>query len=549
MKFSCSQTRRLWLIKIILTLTIIFIGILPILAQTPEKAAIILDGRSIFTVSQSGEFSAQQRAEEANRILQEIINNAEEPIKVEIDKSREIPVILVDGGHLLSVTSNDTPRGRNVIEQAANWQQLLETAIDKALYQRTPQYLIRTGLISVAILILTFFLNRKMTRLWHHQLETWVKQKQETEDNNITEQPSTQIPTQSPARLQEATSQVVLIVIKGIIWFLVLIYISRSFPQTRQLSFNAIEVIANSLVTELFSLGNNRYSFLDIFLLIAMLVALFIIAKTIARILKSRFLSLTGLSRAAQDTIILITNYIFVFIGIIVILQLWGLDISSLTVFAGVLGVGVGFGIQGIAKEFISGLILIFERPIQVGDFVDVGGLMGTVERISVRSTEIRTIDEIAVILPNSRFLESEVINWSHGSPISRLKIPVGVAYGSDLTIVRNALLDAAEEHNEVLNHPAPRVFFIGFGESALNFQLLVWIPKPYKQFQIKSDLYFIIDSIFRKREIEIPFPQRDLHLRSSQLSVPISPELIQSLTQLSQGLSQWLQQENRQDK
>ena len=175
-------------------------------------------------------------------------------------------------------------------------------------------------------------------------------------------------------------------------------------------------------------------------------------------------------------------------------MQLWGLDISSLAVFAGVLGVGIGLGIQGIAKEFVSALVLIFERPIQVGDFVEVGELVGTVERISVRSTEISTVDQVSVILPNSNFLESEVINWSHGSPVSRLKVPLGVAYGSNLTNVRGALLDAAHEHPDVLSAPPPNVFFMEFGDSSLDFNLLVWICEPRKQFQIKSDLYFQIE-------------------------------------------------------
>jgi len=203
--------------------------------------------------------------------------------------------------------------------------------------------------------------------------------------------------------------------------------------------------------------------------------------------------------------------------------------------------VGIGLGLQGIAREFLSGLVLIFERPIQVGDFVEVDELMGTVERISVRSTEIRTLDDVSIIIPNSRFLEANVINWNHHSSVSRLRIPVGVAYGADTEAVRQVLLNAAKGHPDVVSTPAPKVFFLEFGESSLRFNLLVWIREPRKQFQIRSDLYFKIEALLRDRKIEIPFPQRDLHVRSGNLPITLSPELVSSLAQLSTNLAGWL--------
>ena len=253
---------------------------------------------------------------------------------------------------------------------------------------------------------------------------------------------------------------VLLTIIRGIIWIVAFVYISRLFPQTRRWSDLILEILQISLITDVFPLGNQKYSVLDFFILIGLLVGLVTLTRMVSRVLKSKLLTATGLSRAVQDTTALIFNYTFIFLGTIVVLQVWGLDLSSLTVFASVLGVGVGLGLQGIAKEFVSGLVLIFERPIQVGDFVEVAGLMGTVERISVRSTEIRTLDQVSVILPNSRFLDSEVINWSHSSPISRLKIPVGVAYGSNLEIVRNLLIKVAKNHQDILSMPSPQVFF-----------------------------------------------------------------------------------------
>jgi small-conductance mechanosensitive channel len=165
-----------------------------------------------------------------------------------------------------------------------------------------------------------------------------------------------------------------------------------------------------------------------------------------------------------------------------------------------------------------------------VGDFVEVGDLQGTVRRVSLRSTEVVTLDRISIIVPNSEFLESRVVNWSHGSPVSRLQIPVGVAYGSDCTAVRKALIDACDDYQGILAKPTPRVFFSGFGDSSLNFTLLVWINQPMRQYDIRSDLNFRIEALLRLRGITIPFPQRDLHFKNDSLQLSLSPELASAL-------------------
>jgi small-conductance mechanosensitive channel len=339
--------------------------------------------------------------------------------------------------------------------------------------------------------------------------------------------------------------RIILAAIRAAVFLFTTLYITDLFPQTRELSRKITDTIVGSLVSELIPLGNSSYSVLDLFILIGLFTGVLILARTAKKVLRSRVLRLTGLNRSSQETVAQIATYAIIFLGTIVVLQLWGLDLSSLTIFASVLGVGIGLGLQGIAKEFISGLVLIFERPIKVGDFVNVGELMGTVERISVRSTEIRTLDEVSIIVPNSRFLEEEVVNWTHHSSVSRLKVPVTVAYGSDLTAVRGALIDAAKEHPDVLAEPAPRVFFKGFGDSSLNFDLLIWTAEPQKQFRLKSDLYFRIEAILRHRNIEIPFPQQDLHVRSGSLPLEISPQLVESLAQLSNGLTKWLERQS----
>ncbi|NES71936.1 MAG: mechanosensitive ion channel, partial [Okeania sp. SIO2D1] len=150
--------------------------------------------------------------------------------------------------------------------------------------------------------------------------------------------------------------------------------------------------------------------------------------------------------------------------------------------------------------------------------FIQVGNLEGIVKRIGLRSTYITTLDKISLIVPNSRFLENEVLNWSHNNPVSRVKVPIGVAYGSEIKLVRKAILEVAKSHPEVLLNPSPQLWFQEFGDSSLNFDLLVWIREPQKKHKLKSELNYRIEVSLRKYGIEIPFPQRDLHLKSPEI-------------------------------
>ncbi|MEC4987018.1 MAG: mechanosensitive ion channel, partial [Oscillatoria sp. PMC 1076.18] len=518
----------------------------PILAQDIQEtptAPIVVDGKTLFEVEQA-KFSADKRARDANIILEEIVKNSKTPAKVEIDTSQSLPVITVNNEHLLTVTAKDSPDERSVLQQAEIWQRELEDAIAEAQYRRTTGYLFEAGLLSAACAIVAIALSWGVGWFWKRKLKPWLDRLL------IRTNPEAEATTQR--RNIEVIAEIIITLIRAIIGIWSLIYISDLFIQTREISRKftnfigeAFFLIKNSITSQLIPLGDNAYSVLDLFILFGLITGLIYVSRIVKRVLRSRILRYTGLNRAAQETITIIANYAFIFIGTIVVLQVWGLDLSSLTVFAGVLGVGIGLGLQGVAKEFISGLVLIFDRPIQVGDFVEVGDLMGTVERISVRSTEIRTLDQISIILPNSRFLEQEVVNWNHHTAVSRLKLPIGVAYGSDLTIVRAALIDATRNYPELMDEPAPKVLFRGFGDSSLDFDLLVWIKEPQKQYQIKSDLYFRIETIFRNRGVEIPFPQQDLHVRSGSLPVEVSPELIASLSQLSTSLASWLQHQS----
>jgi len=226
--------------------------------------------------------------------------------------------------------------------------------------------------------------------------------------------------------------------------------------------------------------------------------------------LTQRFRISSGLAYAIKRTI----HYLIVFLGVLLAFQCVGLNLSSFAILFGFLSVGIGFGLQNITANFIAGLVLLIERPISVGDFVKVGDQVGTVIHISMRSTLIRTMDNVSMIVPNSEFTSNLVTNWSHGDTRIRIHCPIGVAYGSDVPRVQEVLLRVADGHLEVLKEPNPEVRFLAFGDSSLDFDLLVWIDKPEKQFLIHSQINYAIDAAFREAKIQIPFPQRDLHLR-----------------------------------
>src|SRR6266516_5364247 len=262
-------------------------------------------------------------------------------------------------------------------------------------------------------------------------------------------------------------------------------------------------------------------SLLQIFLLIGLLIAVFWLSSRTKRFLFTRFLVRSGLDRALQHAIAQIVGYAVLIIGIVVVLDNAGIHLGALTVFAGAVGVGVGFGLKNIASNFISGLLILAERPITIGDRIEVAGITGQVKQIRARSTVIMTNDGIAMIVPNEKFIDSPVTNWTYSDPRVRFRMPVGVAYGSDVNKVREALLAAASENANTLKDPAPSVFLEKFGENSIDFELVVWSSEmSYRPRRYRSDLNFAIERKLREASIEIPNPQRDLHIRSGVLKV-----------------------------
>lgn len=208
-------------------------------------------------------------------------------------------------------------------------------------------------------------------------------------------------------------------------------------------------------------------------------------------------------------------HYAILAIGIFLALDNLGISLTALAAVGAILGVGIGFGLQNIAQNFVSGLILLFERPVKKGDFVEVGNTRGTVREIHARATVITTLDNVDILVPNGKFITESVVNSTFQNRMVRVAVRVGVAYGSDTARVKEVLEGVAAAHTAVLADPPPLVRFDDFGESSLDFTLLVWLDAPRAEPVIASDLRFAIDRAFRDAGIEIPFPQRDLHLRS----------------------------------
>ncbi len=302
------------------------------------------------------------------------------------------------------------------------------------------------------------------------------------------------------------------------VWLALVAFVSERIPALHGARDLSAGLLARSFRAPLFTLKDAPYTALDLLALPLLLLGVWLAVSALVRGLRAWLFTAAGLEEGLQETAAALLRYALCFLGALVVLQAWGVDVRSLAILGSVLGVGIGFGLQHVANNFASGLLLNLGREIRPGDFVHVGSFAGTVKRVGARNTWIQTHDEVAILLPNSRFLEGEVVNWSHGDPRSRVHVPVGVAYGSDPGRVRRALLDAARGHPAVLREPRPQVQLRRFGESSLDFELLVWTRDPRSQFTLVSDLNFRIEESLRRHGIKLPFPQRDVHLRSPAL-------------------------------
>ena len=270
------------------------------------------------------------------------------------------------------------------------------------------------------------------------------------------------------------------------------------------------------------SAGSLQFSMFSILSAVLTLLLTHALVGVWRHLLRTRFLSQSGMESGLQESIVTISAYALWGLGILVALTVFGLDSASLAVAFGAIGIGLGFGLQNIFSNFVSGLILLFERPIQVGDDVEIDGIWATVRKINVRATVVQTYDNASLIIPNAEFISKQVTNWSFQDRRVRRRIDVGVAYGSDIELVRDSLLEIAASADHVLEDPAPDVLFVDFGDSALIFRLRIWTDVD-NMLRVASAVRYAIDHIFRERGIEIAFPQRDIHIRS-QAPPPVGP-------------------------
>lgn len=279
---------------------------------------------------------------------------------------------------------------------------------------------------------------------------------------------------------------------------------------------NILEFFNDFMNMRLFSMGDSTLTLGLMLTLIFSIVLLFVFSEWIKKLLVNKILIKYSIGPGTRQSVATIVKYIIIIAGLFSILQTNGIDLSAFGILAGAVGVGIGFGLQNITNNFISGLIILFEQPIKVGDRIEVGDISGDVILISARATTIVTNDNISVIIPNSQFIDSQVINWSHNDSKIRFNFPVGVSYKENPEKIKKILVEVAQANKGVLKNPEPDVLFDEFGDSSLNFYLRVWssefINKPKV---LKSQLYYEIFRRFSEEGIEIPFPQRDLHIVS----------------------------------
>jgi small-conductance mechanosensitive channel len=251
---------------------------------------------------------------------------------------------------------------------------------------------------------------------------------------------------------------------------------------------------------------------------ILIVILILVITKTVIELIKRLFrkqAARKNIDVGKSHAILQLLRYILWITAIVACLDIIGINITIFLAGSAALLVGLGLGLQHVFQDFIAGIILLFEGSIKVGDIVEIEEqTVGRVKEIGLRTSKIETRNNIIMIIPNSKFITDNVINWSHIEKKSRFSVSVGVAYGSDVELVRDVLISCANEHNEVSKKPSAFVKFEDFGESSLDFELYFWTSNNFGVEIIKSDLRFMIDKKFREKGIQIPFPQRDLHIK-----------------------------------
>ena len=480
-------------------------------SASPEREAdIVLDGRKLFEISSSGNFGATQRAEKINSLLRTKLkqyDNSPQDLDITVAKQSEWMVIRVNGRHLLTVSENDLIPGMTAQEQAEIWQEQIELALERAFRERSParfKWNIKMMAIAFALVVGIQFglfgLKRYYSRQRLKSPQRWI-----------------------------SWAILAILGLQTLIWLIFVGYCAYLFPQTRTWQYYLWQYISDTFNAEIFDFGGEMaVSLRRIITVIFLGIGWWIFSGWFSQLLKLNILPLTGFESTLQSSIAFLTRYGLLFLGILLILNAGGIDFRSLTIIISALGVGIGFGLQSIAKDFVSGIILTLTRPIKIGELVEVGDDRGLVLHIGARTTEISHVDRHILTIPNSRFIEETIKNW-HRSGLTRVKVYVDVAYDSDRDLVYKALLAAAQVyHPDILKHPPPKAKFRNFGDRSLLFRVVVFIKDPFKEPKVRNHLQKHIDLNLRKYGIEIPFPQRDLNFNIPQLD-----ELVANLVKI----------------
>ncbi len=266
------------------------------------------------------------------------------------------------------------------------------------------------------------------------------------------------------------------------------------------------------LQRDLISIGNYHLTMLQIVVLVVIVAVTWIVSWGLKKVVVNRGID-SELERGRRLSVFKLLQYVLWVLAVLLGLESAGFHLTVLLAGSAALLVGVGLGLQEVFKDFVSGVILLFDGTIRVSDVIEVDGTVGRVREIRMRASELETREGIVLIIPNSRFITGNVVNWTHNHKLTRFSVVVGVAYGSDVEKVRDVLVNCAMQHDEVIRNPAPHVFFTDFADSQLTFTLMFYSRSVFRIEFIKSDIRFLIDKAFKKNQITIPFPQRDVHL------------------------------------
>lgn len=288
---------------------------------------------------------------------------------------------------------------------------------------------------------------------------------------------------------------------------------------------NLLDNLVSAMTSPLLDVGGSQITGLSLVLLAVTIALTFLVTRWVLAQLHRNLYPVYDLDRATKTTLDVLVRYVLFGVGVVVALDVVGVGVGVLTVFAGTLAIGLGFGSQTLVANFISGLILLLTRRISVEDVIEVEGQVGRVLRISSFSTVVRTLDNLQVIVPNSKIIDSSVTNWSRGDAHVRLEVVVEAAYGSDVALVRRLLLQVAQEDPRVLENPAPLVRFDDFGASGLRFTLNPWVEDAEERLVVSSDLRFRIDRVFKEHGVEIPFSQQDVRIRAGDGTIKVALE------------------------